>query len=50
MRGSRKVCQRGSNFDNFFDEGREDQNSTKSDPSSARQRNAIQMVFHLRAD
>ena len=32
MRGSRKFCQRGSNFDNVFlvDEGREDQNTTIS--------------------
>ena len=36
MRESRKLCQRGSNFDNFFDEGREDQNITISGPSSPR--------------
>ena len=46
VRGSRKFCQRGSNFDNvffflfFFFEGRKDQNTTISGPSSARQRNA----------
>ena len=58
MRGSRKFCQRGSNFDNVFlffflhviDEGREDPNTTISGPSSARQRNAIKMAFHWRAD
>ena len=38
MRGSRKVCQRGSDFDNVFlvDEGREDSNTTINRPSSAR--------------
>ena len=46
MRGSRKFCQGGSNFlkkETFFlvDEGRKDQNITKSGPSSARQPNAI---------
>ena len=51
MRGSRKICQRGSNFENVYfcfvlfsflvDEGREDPNTTISGPSSARQRNAI---------
>ena len=39
MRGSRKFCQRGSNFDNVFcfiflvDEGREDPSTTISGPS-----------------
>ena len=34
MRRSRKLCQRGSNFDNvFFDEGMEDQNTTIRGPS-----------------
>ena len=44
--------QRGSNFDYVFlvDERREDPNTTKSGPSSARQRNAIYMVFRWRAD
>ena len=48
MRGSRKFCQRGSNFYNVFcccffqfDEGRKDQSTTISGLSSARQRNAI---------
>ena len=52
MRGSRKFCQRGSNFNFFlfFDEGRNDSNTTISGPSTARQRNAIQMVFRWRAD
>ena len=47
MRGSRKLCQRGSNFDNIFlvYEGREDQSTTFSGPSSARQRNAIKWRF-----
>ena len=46
MRGSRRFCQRGSNFDVFFvlyflvDEGREDQNTTISRPSSAHQGNS----------
>ena len=34
----------------FFDEGREDQNSTKRGSSSARQQNAISMAFRWRAD
>ena len=51
MRGSRKFCQMGSNFDNvFYDVGREDPNSTISGPSLARQRNAIKMAFRWRAD
>ena len=33
-----------------FYEGREDPNTTKSGPSSARQRNAIEMAFRWRAD
>ena len=43
MRGSRKFCQRGSKFDNFFlvVDGIEDPNTTINGPSSARQRNAI---------
>ena len=48
-------CQRGSNFDKLFyfflvDEGREDTVTTISGPTSARQRNAIQMAFLRRAD
>ena len=38
MRGSRKLCQRGSNSNNVFfvfDEGKEDPNITTSRPSSA---------------
>ena len=57
MRGSRKFCQRGSKFDNVFysisfyvDEGREDPNTTISGPSSACQRNAIEMAFRWRTD
>ena len=49
MRGSRKFCQRGSNFDNVFfqfDEGRKDTNTTISGPSTARQR----MAFRWQAD
>ena len=52
MRGSRKFCQRGSNFEVFFfffffivDEGREDQKSTISGPSFVHQQNAIEMAF-----
>ena len=48
MCGSRKFCQRGPNI--FFDKGKEDPNSTKSGPSSARQRNAILMAFRWRTD
>ena len=33
MRGSRKFCQRGSKFDNIFDEGRGDPNTTFSRPN-----------------
>ena len=60
MRGSRKLCQRGSNFDYFCcccccccfldDEGRKDPNTTISGPSSTHQRNAISMAFRWRAD
>ena len=61
MRGSRKFCQRGSKFDNVFccffclffhlvDEGIEDQNTAINGPSSARQRNVIEMAFRWRAD
>ena len=58
MRGSRKFCQRGFNFDNvfffffffFFNEGWEDPNATISGPLSALQRNAIYMAFRWRAD
>ena len=48
MRGSRKFCQRWSNI--TFDKGKEDPNSTKSGPSSARQQYAIKMAFHWRAN
>ena len=55
MRGSRKFYQRGPNLITYFffffvDEWRKDQNTTISGPSSARQRNAIEMAFLLRAD
>ena len=60
IRGFRNFCQRVSNFDSVFfiyfiifisfNERRNDLNATKSGPSSARQRNAIQMVFRWRAD
>ena len=40
MRGSRKVCQRGSNFDNFF----------LDDPSKYHYKRAIEMAFCWRAD
>ena len=58
-----KVWPEGSNFDGVFvvvvvclffvcvfDERREDQNNTKSGPSSACQRNANEMAFLRRAD
>ena len=41
MNGSRKFCQRGSNFDNFFFIFLYDPNTTKSGPPLARQRNTI---------
>ena len=53
MRGSRKFCQRGSNFYNvffWFDVGRKDPHTTIRGPSTARQRNAIEMAFCWRAD
>ena len=57
MRASRNFCQRRSKLDNIFvclfvlvDDGREDQNTTKSGPSLARQQNAISMAFCWRAD
>ena len=59
MRGSRKICERGSNFDSFtaflfklvlVDEGRENPNTTRNGPSSTRQRNAILMSFRWCAD
>ena len=34
----------------FLDDGREDPNSTKSRPSSARLRNAIEMAFRWRVE
>ena len=53
MCGSRKFCQRGSNFDNFFsfflvDEGWDDPNTTISGPSSAHQRNGSVALLFLR--
>ena len=50
MRGSRKFCQRGTTSTFFFDEGRKDSNTTIKGPSTARQRNAIQMAFRWWAD
>ena len=55
MRGSRKGGGGGgeSKIDNFFfiiDKEIEDTNTTINWPSSARQRNAIEMVFRWRAD
>ena len=51
MRGSRKLCQRGSKFDNVFlvDAGIEDPNTAINGPSSARKRNAIK-AFRWRSD
>ena len=53
-----KVLSEGSKFDNvsflfyFFliDDGIEDPNTTINGPPSARQRNAIKMAFHRRAN
>ena len=53
MRGSREFARRGPILITlfcFFYEGREYPNSTKSGPSSARQRNAIKMTFSWQAD
>ena len=56
MRGPRKFCQRGPTLTLFFmcffvlRGWREDRNATKSGPSSARQRNAIEMAFRRHAD
>ena len=54
MRGSRKFCQRVSNFGDVFfllvDEGIEDPNTAKNGPSSARQRNAVSMALRRWAD
>ena len=60
MSGSRNFYQRGSNFDNVFfsvvvvvflvDKGRKNPDTTISRPSTARQRNAIEMAFRWRAD
>ena len=56
MRGSRKFCQRGSNTDFFFFfffswwVRERIEISTKSRPSSARQRNAIEKAFRRRVD
>ena len=44
MRESRKFYQRGSSFDNVFDEMREDPNSTKSRPSSAPSLNGVSLA------
>ena len=45
MRGSRKLCHRGSNSNSnnglLADEGREDANTTENGPSLASQRSAI---------
>ena len=54
MRGSRRFCQWGSKFENFFlflvDWGIEDPNTAINGPSSTRQQNAIEMGFCWRAD
>ena len=50
MRGSRKFCQRGSNFDSDFfkfEDERKDPNSTFRGPSLFHQQNAIYMTFLL---
>ena len=43
-----KICQ--SFFSFLVDEGWEDQNTTKSGPSSSHQQNAIEMAFRWWAD
>ena len=50
MSRSSKFCQRVSNFDNVFLEGRVDPKTTISGPSSAQQQNASSMTFRWRAD
>ena len=58
MRGSRTFCQRGGPTSTVFISfifslkggGGENQNTTISRQSSARQRNAIQMAFRWRVD
>ena len=55
MRGSRKLCQRGSNSDEvvfvvWVFEGSEAPNTTISGQLSACQRNAIAMAFRWQAD
>ena len=53
MRGSKKFHQRGPNSDNFFLMRRENiqiDNCNLNGPSSARQRNVIQLAFRWRAD
>ena len=52
MRGPKKVCQKRSISDSIIlvDERKEDQNTTKSRPSSISQRNTIEMAFCWRAD
>ena len=50
IRGRPGVACADSTLTSIFDEGKEDLNSTKSGPSSARKRNAILMAFHRRVD
>ena len=52
MRGSRKICQRGSNSDGliYLIRGERIKKHNKRGQSSARQRNAIQMALQWRAD
>ena len=53
MRGSRKLYQWRSKFDNvffIFDKGIEDLNTAINGPSSTGQRNAIEVAFRWRAD
>ena len=51
MHGCRSICQRGTNFENFFffitslvDEGKKDPNTTISGPSSFA--GVLMMIFH----
>ena len=52
MRESRTFFSEGSKFDDFFlvDKGIEDTNTAINGPSSARQRNTIEMAFRWRAN
>ena len=50
MCGSRKFCQKGSNFDSFFDEGGVDPSTTISGPSTTLLAKRHLMAFRWRVD